>query len=326
MTVAINMKSADSMKTLANSLTWLLFLLMTGCGTLPDARPFAGATSTLSASVKSSGQALSDSIRETSNLDPSNKAQYEAIIHKIDDTWAVRVKAAQGAVAYSDAIADLIGAGKESGETVKRVGDSLETLAASINTPLPVLGVGVAADVARFLTDRIAIVRASKTLQEAIMQAQPAVDSIADQLANDTEKQLRPAVESAYKNAISSIKSRYEKEDNFARSFQAKREEVLETLITEANAQNIQKLQVYDHIQASVAATLIERDQQLRQATSTYKTRLQLINALSVATTTWAQTHRDLASAIKEKRKVNVTELLETMNDLKELIRKVRSL
>ena len=79
-------------------------------------------------------------------------------------------------------------------------------------------------------------------------------------------------------------------------------------------------------MQAVVSARLKERDQQLDQAAANFKARLQLINALSTATRAWAAAHRDLASAIAEKRTVNATELQETIIELKELIRKVRAI
>ena len=76
----------------------------------------------------------------------------------------------------------------------------------------------------------------------------------------------------------------------------------------------------------TVSAKLKERDQKLEQAAAAYRARLQLINALSTSTAAWATAHRDLASAIREKRRVNAVELQETVSDLRELVKKVRAL
>jgi hypothetical protein len=315
----------ERMKANLDALTIVLFsALVTGCGTLPDARPFADATNALSVAVKSSGQALVDSLRDAGSVAPSDKDEYEKIIKDFEAAWSFRVKAAQGAVAYSDAIVDLIAAGKEGAETVKRVGDSLQALAGAINVPLAAPAVGVIGDIARFLLDRIAIVRASKTLEEAVAQAQPAIDRIAEHLADESDSKLKPTLKRAYDNIVSGIKSQYDADNDFAASFSKKRAELRQKAINDSKL--IPQLQEFDRVQTTVAISLKERDQKIDQATAAYKARLQLVNALSTATTTWATAHRYLASAIREKRKVNVAELQETVVDLKELIRKVRAL
>jgi len=313
------------MKVNFGALTIFLFsALVAGCGTLPDARPFAEATNTLSVAVKSSGQALTDSLRDAGSVVPSDEAEYEKIIKDFEAAWSNRVKAAQGAVTYSDAIVDLIAAGKEGAETVKKAGDSLQALAGAVNIPLAAPAVGVIGDIARFLLDRIAIVRASRTLEEAVAQAQPAVDRIAEHLAAESDRQLKPTLKRAYDNIISGIKTKYDADNNFAMRIAGKREEARRKAIDDPKM--IQQLEEFDRVQATVAVSLKERDQKIDQATAAYKARVQLINALSTATATWATAHRDLASAIREKRKVNATELQETVVDLKELIKKVRAL
>jgi hypothetical protein len=303
---------------------FLFSALVAGCGTLPDAKPFADATNTLSVAVKSSGQALVDSLRDAGSVAPTDQAEYEKIIKDFEGAWSIRVKAAQGAVAYSDSIVDLIAAGKEGAETVKRVGDSLQALAGAVNVPLAAPAVGVIGDIARFLADRVAIVSASKSLEEAVAQAQPAIDRIAEHLADESDKQLKPSLRRAYENIVSGIKSQYDADNDFAQSFAKKRAEFRQKAISDPKM--IPQLQEFDRVQTTVAMSLKERDQKIDQATSAYKARLQLVNALSTATTAWAFAHRDLAGAIREKRKVNATELQETVVDLKELIRKVRAL
>ena len=302
----------------------LLVLLVAGCGTLPDARPFADATSALSVSVKASGSAIADSLREAGSVTPSDKAVYEKHILRFEDAWSARAKAAQGAAAYSNATADLIAAGKEGGETVKRVGDSLGSLAAVSGISLAAPAVGVAGDIARFLVDRIAIVRASQTLEEAVAQAQPAIDRIAEHLASEADRQLKPILKEAYDNTITGIKSQYDADDNVATLFREKQTALrIETL---KDSKNVSQLQEFDKVSEAVFARLRERDLKIDQAAAAYKIRLQLINAMSTATVAWAAAHRDLAIAIKEKRKVSTAELAETVIDLKDLIRKVRAL
>lgn len=313
------------MRNLSVSATaFLLAILVAGCGTLPDGKPFADATGTWAASVKTSGQALSDSLLDAGSVEPKDTKLYEENISKFEKAWSVRVNAAQGVVTYSYAIVDLIAASKESGETVKKASDALSGLAAAVNIPLTAPAVGVAGDLARFVLDRIAIVRASKQLEEAVAQAQPAVDRIAQQLVIEADKNLKPILKDAYDNMVSGIKSQYEQDDNFAASFTNKQLALRSAALQDPT--KVAQLQEYEKVQVNVLARLKERNQKIDQAAAAYKSRLQLINALSTATIAWSTAHHDLASAIKEKRKVNTAELQETITDLRELIKKVRAL
>lgn len=307
----------------------LLATLFSGCGTLPDAKPFADATSALSASVKVSGQAVSDSLRDAGGVMQSSESKkYETHADNLQNAWADRVRAIQGAANYADSIADLIAAGKEGGETAKKVGDSLSVLAAAANISIAAPVAGVVGDIGRFLADRISIVKASQTLEDTVTQAQPAVDRIAEQLAKDTTNNLKPILEEAYKNTISGIKSDYDNDDNFAKQLNEKRKKFRQAILQDplVDQKKTSDLLELDHMQESVTQRIKERDRKIEQASSAYKARLQLVSALSTAITTWATAHRDLSNAIREKRKVTVTELQETVSDLKELIKKVRAL
>jgi hypothetical protein len=297
---------------------------LVGCGTLPDAKPFADASATLAVAVKSSGRALTDSLREAGSATPPDEKAYQKLVDAFEQAWAGRVNAMQGVVEYSDAIADIIAAGKEGEETAKKVGSSLEALASAVGIPLAQPAVGVASEVSQFLLKQINVVRASKKLEEALAQAQPAVDRIAAELASETQKQLKPTLQDAYKNIVSGIKSQYEGDDNFVRASADRRLKLRERALADPKA--VQELGEFERVQAAALASLKERDQKIDQAASAYRVRQQLLTSLSEATTTWAAAHRDLAAAVRDKRKVSVTELVETVAELKELIRKVRAL
>jgi len=308
------------------ALALLVFsILAAGCGTLPDARPFADASATLAVAVKSSGQALTDSLRDAGSATPPDEKAYEKLVDAFDAAWANRVKAVQGVAAYSDAIAEVISAGREGEETAKKVGDSLKALASTVNIAIPAsAAVGVATDAAVFLAKQIAVVQASRKLEDTLAQAQPAVERIADELAHEAEKQLKPSLRSAYKNIVSGIKSQYEADDNFVAASATRLLELRQKALRDPKG--VEELGEFDRMKASALASLKERDQKIDQATSAYRARQQLVTALSDATTTWAAAHRDLAAAVREKRKVNVTELQQTVVELRELVKKVRAL
>jgi hypothetical protein len=302
----------------------LCALLLAACGTLPDGKPFADATGTWSGAVRSSGQAISDSFRDAASVEPKEKPTYDKLIKDFDDAWSARTKAAQGAVAYSNAISDLLAAGKEGAETANKVGDALQGLAAAAGIPVAAPAFGVATEIAAFLWERIATVRASRQLEASVAEAQPAVDRIAEHMVDEANGQLKPLLENAYKNAVSSIRGKYSADGDFAVDFARKQSELRSAALNDPK--KVSELQEFEKVHVTLLARLKERDQKVEEAASVYRTRLQLINALSTSTAAWAQAHRDLAVAIKEKRKVNAAELQETVAELKDLIKKVRAL
>jgi hypothetical protein len=298
---------------------------LAGCGTLPDGRPFADASSALSSSVRASGQAVSDSLRDAGSLmRPSEARDYEELAQSLDAAWAERIKATQGAVAYSQAIAELIAAGNSGAQTARQVGDNLEALAAAAGISMAAPVVGVAGNAASFLFERIALIRASHKLEDAVLLAQPAVDQIAAHLAFETTAKLKPILKAGYKNSISAIKDGYSAEDDFAKNLDARRDNLLQTLLK--NPENESELVVLERLRAHVSPQLQERDQKIEQVLKAYKIRLALVNTLAGSAPIWAAAHRDLAWAIQEKRKVSVIELQETVGELKELIKQVRTL
>lgn len=312
------------MKAMRVAAALVSLLALAGCGTLPDAKPFADASATLAVAVKSSGQAIADSLRDAGSVTPSDQATYDELVKKFESAWAERVKAVQGVAAYSEAIADVIAAGKEGEETAKKVGNSLEVLASAVGVPLAQPAAGVVSEAAQFLLKQINVVRASKKLEDTLAQAQPAVERIAEHLAGETQEQLKPMLRLAYGNLVSGIKSQYDDDASFAQSFARKRTELRQKAL--ADPKLVAQLQDFDRVQAAALSSLRERDQKIDQAASAYRARQQLLTALSDATTTWALAHRDLAAAVRDKRKVSVTELAETVAELRDLVRKVRAL
>lgn len=308
---------------------WLVLLLgvcglLGGCGTLPDAKPFSDASAALAASVVVSGHAISDSLTEAGRAVPHDAQEYKALGKEFEMAWASRISAVQAAVTYSESIADLIGAGNQGAETVGKVADSLQALAAGVNIPMAAPAVGMAGDIVKLVYARIAIVRASDKLESALAQAQPTVSRVADHVVSESEQQLKPILLNVYKNIQSGIRDTYGADDNFALQARRLRDAQRQKALQDSTA--LGKLQEYDRVQETVAASLETRDRKLDQAAAAYKTRLQLVNALSAATLAWAQAHRDLATAVREKRKVSVGELQNTIVELKALAKKVSEL
>lgn len=300
-------------------------LLLGGCGTLPDGRPFADASNAMTLAVSASGNAVSDSLRDVTLLVPAAEAQpYLDSADKLEKAWAVRIQAAEGAAAYSQAIAELIAAGNSGAATANQLGDGLEKLAATAGISLAAPAVGVAGDVARFLITQIAIVRASKTLEIAVHQAQPAVDRIAWHLASDAMRSMKTILRATLDNAQSAINHAYDDDNNYFPALKSKRDAIRTAAVTDPR--KISELMTLEHLLDTVGSRLKSRDLKLEKAATDFKARAAVLSALNDSTIAWALAHRDLAAAIKEKRKVTVAELQRTVGELRDLVKKVRAL
>lgn len=303
-------------------------LLLGGCATAPDGKPFADATGVWAATVKTSGQAVADSLRSAPGGSAAEAASSQKLADEFGAAWAVRVRAVDGVVLYSDALVDLVAASADTDATVKKVGDAVQGLAVAANIPLAGTAVEAGSDIARFLLAQIANVRAAKQLEQSILAAQPAVEQIAGQIEKDG-KHLIGLIDAAYKNQVSVINEGYSEDAKLARALQRKQLELGGLLTSSAGAVDplkLSQMQEMDKIRASALARLAEREQKLGQAAIAHKAQLQMISGLSTATSAWLAAHRDLANAVQQKRKINVTQLQETIGELKELIKKVRAL
>lgn len=302
----------------------LLAFALTGCGTLPDAKPFADASQTLATSVTSAGQAVADSLGEAAEGSATDAAAYKDLTDRFRTAWAERVAAARAVAAYAESVSDLVSAGKEGGETVKKVGDSLAGLAGALGVPLASPAVGALGDVARFVALQITTVRASDRLETALAQAQPAVDRLAERVALESDQQLRTVLVAAHKNQNTQIKRLYGSEQDQVKQLEVRKLGLVTLALTDATV--LPTLLQHDQVLANLRARLAERDRRLDEAASAHKARLQMLNALSTATVTWAQAHRDLAAAVRDKRQVSVANLQATVTELKTLAKKVSEL
>ncbi|QYY33783.1 hypothetical protein K2O51_33600 (plasmid) [Cupriavidus pinatubonensis] len=300
------------------------FLLLTACGTLPDAQPFQDATRSLSSAVKASGQAFDDSLDEATANSPANATQYGQLKKTFDQAWAARIAAAEGAVDYSNAVAELVSAARTSEDSVSKLSDALQGLATASSIPLAQVTASTGTDIARFLVAQIAVVRTSQKLDDAMTAAQPAVDRIAARINQDLNDQLIPSMTDVYKNNVGAIKRKYTADDNFAQSFSFRRDDMRKKVLNkEADASRLVDL---DRVQDTVNTSLKARDKELDQLSTAYATRLRLLRLLASATTVWADSHRELARAIQDKRKVDVSRLQEAIMTVRAITQKLEAL
>lgn len=299
-------------------------LTLGGCGSLPDAKPFAEATGVLSASAKASGQAMKDSIQEAAAVQQEDQKAYVALADRFGKAWQPRELALRGATDYADAMVGVVAASEKSAETASKVADSLTGLSTAFGVPLAAPAVATATEIGAFVWKRVSIVRASNSLEQALEEAQPAVDRLAAQLIEDSRRDLNPILIDLRDSVRAGISKPYDTDQNLLQEFEYVQENLRRRALKDDRY--IGALQKFDIVKQPLDMRLSERDRKLEQAAVAYRARVQLVNAMALAVQSWADAHRDLARAVKEKRKVSVSELIETAAELRELTKKVRAL
>ncbi len=302
----------------------LSLFMVVGCGTLPDASPFADSTLTLENSLRASGLAVATSLEEMEALDPANKLEHERLSRKFETAWQIRQKAAQAMTTYAQAISNLVAAGQEGKQTVAVVADGLSELATTLGIPVVSATVSVATDLVSIVVEQIAIVRASDGLQDAMSRAQPVMDRITEILVQESGSELRDMLTLANKNAVSSIRGAYDRDEAFYMRVLEVQNADSKTVFS--SPQSLARRQILDQIEATTLTKIKQRDQLLTVTRLRNKLRMQLLDAQAETARTWARSHRDLSNAIREKRKVDVVELQQSIAELKALSKKVSDL
>jgi hypothetical protein len=286
-----------------------------GCASLPNVAPFAEATSQYRSAVVAGGTAVEAELRAINAKEDAGKFAKE---------WATRVEATNALVKYSDSLAAIVASGSQGAEAAQSVADSVKGLASAVGIALPPAeAVGVATDTVAFVYERIAAVRASQALGKALSNATPAVDRITTIMSKDliaakdifdasnTEAKVRLTMqfnaETAYLTTLLD-----ERKTIYGKSPQSPKDE--ERLL---------------QINRLVEATRAWRDPmeaQERELIARRKAGDQLFNAARRALTEWSQAHRDLAVAVESGRKVDVTALIASIQEMRDLIKRIQTL
>ncbi|MBA2675429.1 hypothetical protein [Ramlibacter sp.] len=291
--------------------------LLTGCAALPDAQPFADSSAQLAGSTRAAGAALTQSL-QAAQLNQATE---------VGQAWAARVQAADAMARYGEQVAGLAAAGNLGRDSAGKLGGALTDLL-KVTVTAQITAV---VDIAKTLYEQAARAAAAQQLDQAFQQAQPVVDAFADALDQDLDKRVVPLLQLAQKQQAADIASADGGVDkrNLLRAYELRLAALQQTALNaptpqarqDATAEGTRLEPLFAGLQADRAA----RQKALADMNAAYAVRRALVNQLSEALHAWAQAHRDLAQAVRDKRKVDVTTLLSTTQELRDLIRKVRT-
>lgn len=301
----------------------LALALLQACTSLPDAGPFAVATAELSEAVRTSGRAAADELRRMTNGD--------AVASALDEAWEAREAAMTSIVAYADSLRAIVQSAHQAGNAGTRLAEKVGNLATAAGIIDPALGpsLRVGADIAGRVWKEIALARGAASLAEALDQAQPAIETIAETIADDT-RDLRTAIDAARLNQMAQIRQLPGANDiiGFHENAAAVKGAILSADADLASLSREQQVQL-DAIDRQIASTRAdyERFQGLiAEANARHRALRQLLDATGDAVARWGAAHKRLAQAVRERKAVTVDSLLDAVSDIRELVRRVREL
>jgi hypothetical protein len=296
----------------------LYILIAAGCTSLPDAGPFVDASTQLRSGIASSGAVVESELRRMES--PSGKA----FADKLAKDWAARVALGDALVRYADSLQAITKAGGEGRESAQALADSATTLASAAGIALPgAAAVGVAVDSARFIYGQIALARAARSLEEALVLAAPAVDETAAIIANNLQL-AEDVLVLASADLRRAARTNLQDKLGFREQWQRRRDALYSK---QAGASELlRELEEANRLIATTREWYEPHERELAEIAKRLNAGRILIHATSEAVRQWAVAHRQLVGAIRDRRPVNSESLIEATRELRDLRRRIREL
>ena len=295
----------------------LILVLATGCATLPDVSPFATASRQLAGAVKATGTAISEDLHATPELEAKAKA--------FDNAWAVRNDLMRAVVAYSDSLVAIVRASGDSREAARSLAEKVGALAQTVGVLQPGAGpaADVATDTAAFVWAQIALARAAASLEEALQQAQPAIERLT--VIKSDSKDLVSIVRGLAEAQRVDLNATYNEAIGYRKDLAARRAKLRAKFgtLTDAEATELKRI---DDFLVPPNAEVQKYDERKVKIDTREKANLQLIAATRDAMEQWASAHRDVALALQSRRPVSTESLIEASVELRDLVKRVREL
>lgn len=293
-----------------------LALTATGCAPLPDIGPFADATRQLKTAVAQSGSTVSDELRYTEGLEDS--------ADKLDEAWKQRNLAFEAIVAYSDSLEAIVSAGNKGRETAGALADSIHGFAETVGVVIPGSPVAIeaATDSVKLLAAHVANTRAAESLEEAMVQVQPAVKEILELVVADLED-IDGIFRAANKLAEMNLKTSYAQRISYRKVLE---DFVQKADITDANEAVLAKRAQMNALLDSTNSWYSEYQRKLEENERRLRVGRALIKTAQDSLQQWVTAHGQVVSAIRNRRPVNTESLLGAATEIQGLLERIREI
>jgi len=294
----------------------MLVVTATGCTSLPEIGPFTDATHQLKAAVAQSGSTVSDELRYTEGG--------KETADKLDEAWKERNRAFEAIAAYSDSLEAIVSSGNQGAQTAGELADSIQEFAEGVGIVIPAstAAVNVASDSIKLLAKYIANTRAAKSLEEAMVKAQPAVEQIVKLIVEDLEdidgifRAANKLVEINFKNSYATRISYRKVLEDF----------VQKADIADANDAVLKKLVQMNELLDSTNSWYSEYKQGLEQNQKRLRVGRALIKTAQASVQQWVTAHKQVVNALNNRRPVSTESLLEAAVEIRYLLKRIREL
>ncbi len=294
----------------------VLAVLAAGCAPLPNVDPFVDASSQLRSAIITSGSAVETELAQV----PENEAYAE----KLSQLWKLRVQAADALVRYAESLAEIVRSGRQGQETARMLADSAAALTREVGVVLPPAStVATVTDTAAFIYGHIAAARASLSLEQALVNVQPAVDQIAAVMSRDL-KDVDTLLRAAYQQQMNGLAARYNVETGFLNDLK-KEQNAIYGKGARTREEEKRLLEIDELIEAT-KAWRVPLEAEKAQAAARLKAGRQLVAGARQGLASWALAHQQLIVAVRERGTVDVVALVQATQEMRELVRRIREI
>jgi hypothetical protein len=300
------------------------------CAPLPDVSPFATATRELASALRTSGDTAVTIVADEHDQQKAGELR---------EAWDERDKAMHALVRYSDGLTAIVAGFDDAKANAIKLGDSIEQLAqtAGIITPGGEAAAGVAIDVGQLVVEQIAKVKAAKSLERALTDAQPVIDAVAGHLGR---RLIRGRSGAEVSNDVTDLMVIYEAVDSKIETEElqatqsthdlitvlAARRSSIQARIPQGEAATVAEVAQLTQTIADANVTLTALQAPFRQRARRVSEAQALVEALAGAVDSWATAHADLANAIQQRRAVSVASLTDSALEIRALTKRIRDL
>lgn len=294
----------------------MLVVIATGCTSLPNVGPFADATHQLKAAVAQSGSTVSDELRYTEG----GKEAADQLV----EAWKERNQAFEAIAAYSDSLEAIVSSGNQGAQAAGELADSIQEFAETVGIAIPAspAAINAVSDSIKLLVKYIANTRAAKSLEEAMVKAQPAVEQIVKLIVEDLEdidgifRAANKLVEINFKNSYATRISYRKVLEDF----------VQKADIADANDAVLKRLVQVNELLDSTNSWYSEYQQGLEQNQKRLRVGRALIKTAQASVQQWVTAHKQVVNALKNRRPVSTETLLEAAVEIRYLLKRIREL
>lgn len=292
---------------------WAAGLLLAGCGTLPDAGKLADASVQLRSAVGATGAVVATELRLSGRADTAT--QFAA-------RWTPAEQASAALVEYAGSLAAIVRSGEQGGESVRKVAAAGMQLMQTVGTVLPpAAAAGAVIDLAAYLRQQVTIAEASRSLEDALVRMQPVVDAIGERMARQLDDAY-VVLRSANFDMDKDLREKAQAETGYRRRLAAERTRLFDKdPLTAADEQRLEQL---DRLEKIVEARLEPTQKLLDANRLRLRNSAMLVDGAKQAVGDWTLAHRQLLVAVREKRAVDPLALVQSVQELRELVRKAK--